>query len=139
MKLQSMWIMWLECRQVPFSTEQALRDMARLLSQMKRESELGNNIYLNSLLTHLGNVSRRHKMTLLMMTLCKRPFWLLSHMYHSSSPGTSRRYTKQTWGTTSLNEANVSKMLEILTLANHPCWIAYSGQATTLNPRLATK
>jgi hypothetical protein len=44
-----------EC-QVPFSTEQARLDMARLLSQMNREIELGNNIDLNLLLTRLGNI-----------------------------------------------------------------------------------
>jgi len=41
-------------RQVPFSTEQARLDMARLLSQMNREIELGNDIDLNLLLTWLG-------------------------------------------------------------------------------------
>ena len=44
-----------EC-QVPFSTEQARLDMARLLSQMNREIELGNDIDLNLLLTRLGNI-----------------------------------------------------------------------------------
>ena len=43
-------------RQVPFSTEQARLDMARLLSQMNREIELGNDIDLNLLLTRLGNI-----------------------------------------------------------------------------------
>jgi hypothetical protein len=45
-------------RQVPFSTEQAQArlDMARLLSQMNREIELGNDIDLNLLLTRLGNI-----------------------------------------------------------------------------------
>ncbi len=43
-------------RQVPFSTEQARLDMARLLSQMNREMELGNDINLNLLPTWLGNV-----------------------------------------------------------------------------------
>jgi hypothetical protein len=43
-------------RLVPFSTEQACLDMARLLSQMNREIELGNNIDLNLLLTGLGNI-----------------------------------------------------------------------------------
>ncbi len=42
--------------QVPFSTEQARLDMARLLSQMNREIELGNDIDLNLLLTRLGNI-----------------------------------------------------------------------------------
>ncbi len=40
--------------QVPFSTEQARLDMARLLSQMNRDIELGNDIDLNLLLTRLG-------------------------------------------------------------------------------------
>ena len=43
-------------RQVPFSTEQARLDMARLLSQMNREIELCNDIDLNLLLTRLGNI-----------------------------------------------------------------------------------
>jgi hypothetical protein len=43
-------------RQVPFSTEQARLDMARLLPQMNREIELGNDIDLNFLLTLLGNI-----------------------------------------------------------------------------------
>ncbi len=43
-------------RQVPFSTEQACLDMARLLSQMNREIELSNDIDLNLLLTRLGNI-----------------------------------------------------------------------------------
>ncbi len=43
-------------RQVPFSTEQARLDMARLLSQMNREIELSNDINLNLLLTWLGNI-----------------------------------------------------------------------------------
>ncbi len=43
-------------RQVPFSTEQARLDMARLLSQMNREIELGNDIDLNLLLTRLENI-----------------------------------------------------------------------------------
>jgi hypothetical protein len=43
-------------RQVPFSTEQARLNMARLLSQMNREIELGNDIDLNLLLTRLGNI-----------------------------------------------------------------------------------
>ncbi len=43
-------------RQVTFSTEQARLDMARLLSQMNRDIELGNDIDLNLLLTRLGNI-----------------------------------------------------------------------------------
>jgi hypothetical protein len=43
-------------RQVPFSTEQARLDMARLLSQTNREIELGNDIDLNLLRTRLGNI-----------------------------------------------------------------------------------
>ena len=43
-------------RQVPFSTEQACLDMARLVSQMNREIELGNDINSKLLLTLLGNI-----------------------------------------------------------------------------------
>ncbi len=43
-------------RQVPFSTEQACLDMARLLSQMNREIELDNDINFNHLLTRLENI-----------------------------------------------------------------------------------
>ncbi len=43
-------------RQVPSSTEQARLDMARLLSQMNREIELGNDINSKLLLTLLGNI-----------------------------------------------------------------------------------
>jgi hypothetical protein len=42
--------------QVPFSTEKALLDMARLLSQMNREIELGIDIDSNLLLSLLGNI-----------------------------------------------------------------------------------
>ena len=52
-------------------------------------------------------------------------------MLRCSSAGMSRRHDQPTSGTTSLIWANVSKMLEIPTLAKHPPWIAFSGHSTT--------
>ena len=40
----------------PYATEQSHLDLSRLLSDMDREIELGNNINLTNLLTRLGNV-----------------------------------------------------------------------------------
>ena len=40
----------------PFSTEQSRLDLSRLLSEMNREIEHGNNINLTNLYTRLGNV-----------------------------------------------------------------------------------
>ena len=40
----------------PFATEQSHLDLSRLLSDMDREIERGNNINLTNLLTRLGNV-----------------------------------------------------------------------------------
>ena len=40
----------------PYATEQLHLDLSRLLSDMEREIELGNNINLTNLLTRLGNV-----------------------------------------------------------------------------------
>ena len=56
-------------------------------------------------------------------------------MLRSRSAGMSRRHDQQTWGTTSLIGANVSKMLETLTLAKNPPWIAFSGHSTTSSPK----
>ncbi len=46
---------------VPFSTEQALLHMARLLSQMNRDIVVGNGTDLNLLLALLANVFQQQK------------------------------------------------------------------------------
>jgi hypothetical protein len=118
-------------RQLPFSTEQAHLDMARLLSQMDRKIELGNDIDLNLLLTRLGNIFPQQDDPADDNSLQAAP----SHMLRSSSTGMSRRHNKSTWGTTSIIGANVSKMLETLTLANHLPWVAFTGHSTTSSPK----
>ena len=45
-----------ENEKVPFSTEQARIDMARVLGEFNRDIELGNDIDLNHLLTKIANV-----------------------------------------------------------------------------------
>ena len=40
----------------PFATEQSHLDLSRLLSDMDKEIERGNNVNLTNLLTRLGNV-----------------------------------------------------------------------------------
>jgi hypothetical protein len=128
-------------RQVPFSICSVLNGtayMTRLQFQMKMEFGLGNNINLNRLLTRPGNIfllQVRCKMTRPMTTHSKQLVLLLTHMLCNSSPGTSQRHAKPTWGMTSLNGENISKMLDTLTLANHLCWIAFSGHSTTLSPK----
>ncbi len=74
-------------RQVPFSTEQACLDTARLLSQMNREIELGNEINLNLLLTLM--------LTRPTTTPSTRLWSPPSHMLRSSSAGMSRRHDQQ--------------------------------------------
>jgi hypothetical protein len=109
--------------------------MARLLSQMNRVIELGNDIDLSLLLTWLRNVVflPQDGTTNLNEYAFKAALASVSHVQQLQRM--DERYDTLNRETTSLHNSNVSKMLEIPTLVNHPCWIAFSGPPTTLSPR----
>jgi hypothetical protein len=88
-------------RQVLFSTDQARLDMARLLSQMNREIELGNDIDLN-LLLHCLEISSRRRPGRRQLPPSGSCCLHLTPL-RSSIAGMSRRHDKPIWGTTSLN------------------------------------
>ncbi len=116
--------------QAPFSTEQVHLDMARLLSQMNREIELGNDIDLNLLLTRLGNIIPPQDDPVddnFIQAV------LVASVSHAQQP--QRRHEPKSQqvdlGHDKSHGANESKMVETLTLVNHPYWIAFSGHSST--------
>ena len=105
--------------------------MARLLSQMNREIELGNDIDLNLPLTRLGHIFPPQDDQAADNSLHAA---MLASVPHAPLPQ-RRGEPKTRPADIGYARANVSKMLETPTLAKHPLWIAFSGHSTTPSPK----
>jgi hypothetical protein len=106
--------------------------MARPLSQMNREIELDNDINLNLLLTWLGKIFLPQDDQADNNFLQAAIVASVSHAPKQQRRNDSEPKTRQVdLENDKSQRANVNKMLETLTLANHPPWITFSGHSTT--------
>ncbi len=104
----------------------------------EREIELGNDINLNLLLTLLGYIFQLQDYPADGNFLQAA---LVAFFSHAPQPQPRsldlgpRNELKTSQVDLGNDGANVSKMIDTLTLTNHPCWIAFSGHSTTSSPK----